>query len=179
MKVFISGGSKSGKTAYAEKMAIEMRKMSAPMYYIATMIPIDDEDNARIEKHQNDRYGRGFETIEAGRNILEAIKVCEKNATCLLDSVTALLANEIFTNDGSVDTKAAGRVGGELLQILANYDDIVIVSDNIYSDAFIYDDATELYRRELAKICKQIAGACDLVLEVFVGMIIAHKDEKE
>jgi adenosylcobinamide kinase/adenosylcobinamide-phosphate guanylyltransferase len=49
------------------------------------------------------------------------------------------------------------------------------VSDFIYSDAFIYDEFTENYRKSLAYIDRQCAQACDIVLEAYAGNIIAHK----
>ena len=41
----------------------------APLYYIATMIPHDHEDDARILRHRKERENWGFETIECGRDI--------------------------------------------------------------------------------------------------------------
>ena len=70
MRVFISGGCKNGKSMLAQRIAV---KQGAPLYYIATMIPYDDEDRARIRRHLKEREGWGFETIECGRNILSAL----------------------------------------------------------------------------------------------------------
>ena len=50
MNVFISGGAKNGKSTYAQTLAYDMAKeQKCPLYYVATMIPHDDEDRARIE----------------------------------------------------------------------------------------------------------------------------------
>jgi hypothetical protein len=51
----------------------------------------------------------------------------------------------------------------------------VIVSDFIYSDAFLYDDFTEAYRRGLAFIDKKVAELSDVVIEVCAGNSIIHK----
>ena len=56
MKVYISGGCKNGKSMLAQNLAKKLAG-DAPMYYIATMIPHDKEDNARIAKHIEDRDG--------------------------------------------------------------------------------------------------------------------------
>ena len=70
MNVFISGGAKNGKSSYAQDLAVQMAKeKKCPLYYVATMIPHDDEDRARIERHRRDRNGMGFRTIECGRDI--------------------------------------------------------------------------------------------------------------
>lgn len=65
MNVFISGGCKNGKSYYAQKRAQNMaRQLGKPLYYIATMIPRDEEDRARIRRHLAERDGWGFETLE-------------------------------------------------------------------------------------------------------------------
>jgi adenosylcobinamide kinase/adenosylcobinamide-phosphate guanylyltransferase len=53
--------------------------------------------------------------------------------------------------------------------------DIVIVSDYIYSDAILYDELTDAYRRGLAYIDRTLAAVCDVVLEVAFGSITLHK----
>ena len=54
MSVFISGGCKNGKSFYAQRIA---KAGGAPLYYIATMIPHDEEDLARIRRHRDERAG--------------------------------------------------------------------------------------------------------------------------
>jgi len=175
LKVFISGGCKSGKSLYAQRLSQKMQKPGAPLYYLATMIPTDNEDDERIARHQKEREGCGFETVEVGCDITAAVKQCDKQGIFLLDSVTALLANEMFGPDGRVMPDAFIKVAAQLTEVLNSINDIVIVSDYIYSDAIVYDDLTEAYRRGLAYIDKQAARLCDVVLEFCGGNSIAHK----
>lgn len=175
MKVFISGGCKNGKSRYAQILAKRMRKPAAPLYYLATMIPADDEDRLRIEEHRRQRSGWGFQTVEAGMNILEATKSCDAAASFLLDSVTALLANEMFDRQGNIMPDAPRKIAGELTELAEKVDDIVFVSDYIYSDACLYDPLTEAYRKGLAMIDRILARICDSVLELSAGNIIHHK----
>jgi len=160
---------------WAQRLSQRMRKPDAPLYYLATMIPTDSEDEARIIRHQQDREGWGFETVEVGRNILDVVNKCNRQGVFLLDSLTSLLANEMFMPDGHVEIDAYKRITGDLMQILNLIDDVVIVSDFIYSDAFLYDGLTESYRRGLAYIDRQMAGICDVVLEACGGVVIFHK----
>ena len=56
MNILISGGCKNGKSYYAQKLALSMaQEKSLPLYYLATMIPVDDEDRVRIERHLKER----------------------------------------------------------------------------------------------------------------------------
>jgi adenosylcobinamide kinase/adenosylcobinamide-phosphate guanylyltransferase len=164
MNIFISGGCKNGKSFYAQHLAKRQATGNLPLYYIATMEPADEEDDARILRHREERDGWGFITLEQSRDIgsLEA----DFTGSFLLDSVTALLSNEMFRRDGSVDRTAYLRVAEELEQLAEKSGNIVFVSDYIYSDALKYDELTELYRKGLAWIDRTLAKKCDAVIEV-------------
>ena len=95
MKVLISGGAKNGKSSYAQDLAVALSK-GGTHYYVATMIPADDEDRERIRLHLLDREGMGFETVECGRDILKCLELADPSGTFLLDSATALLLNALF-----------------------------------------------------------------------------------
>ena len=173
MHIYISGGCKNGKSHYAQRLA---KALGRPLYYVATMIPVDREDDARIARHVADRAGWGFETIECGRNILSAFDAADPKGSFLLDSVTALLANEMFAPDG-FDPTAPERVAADLEAFLRRSANAVLVSDYIFGDAAIYDEMTEAYVAGLAHIDRRIAAASDVLLEVSAGRVICHKGD--
>lgn len=171
MSTFISGGCKNGKSFYAQRIA---KAAGMPLYYVATMIPRDAEDAARIQRHRLERAGWGFETLECGADILSCLDRADPNGAFLLDSVTALLSNEMFTAAG-INAGAPEKVAGELAEFVRRAPKTVLVSDYIYSDANRYDDWTAAYRRGLAYIDRTLAAACDDVLEVVHGLVVVHK----
>jgi len=173
MSTFISGGCKNGKSFYAQRIA---KESGTPLYYIATMIPHDCEDDARILRHQQERDGWGFETLECGMDILSCLDKADANGSFLLDSVTALLSNEMFALDG-IHMEAHIKVAEELEEFVRRAPNTVLVSDYIYSDAMIYDELSEAYRRALAYVDKRLAKCCDNVIEVVNSQIILHKGE--
>ena len=193
MTVFVSGGCKNGKSSFAEELACWLRGLEGfserahnvrpyegsdrPLYYLATMISTDNEDDERIKRHQDQRAGMGFATIEAGRDILAATEHC--NGTLLLDSITALLANEMFGIgwDGELRLLAYIKVADDVVRLLDRFESAVVVSDYIYSDAMLYDDLTEEYRRGLAYVDRELARRCDAVVEVCQGQVIGHKND--
>ena len=65
MIVLITGGAKNGKSSLAQNLAVKLAE-GGKRYYIATMIPSDQEDRERIRRHIADRDGMGFETVEQG-----------------------------------------------------------------------------------------------------------------
>jgi len=179
MRVFISGGCKNGKSFYAQHLAMVLRmakkQKRKAFYYIATMKLVDAEDDKRILGHRREREGWEFITVEQPFNIEGILDKCDHNGTFLLDSLTALLANEMFPPGGVPKEHAAQKIKGGLLQIANNVRDMVIVSDYIYSDALLYDPLTENYRKSLAEIDRAAAESCDVVLEAAYTNIIVHK----
>jgi len=172
MNIFISGGCKNGKSYYAQKTAVEMAAADAvdKLYYVATMMPHDEEDEARIKRHIEERKGSGFITLEQPFDICACLdqQGIETEGVFLLDSVTALLNNEMFMK--GIDNGAAGRVAEELLTFAERTGKTLFVSDYIYSDGIIYDkDLTDDYRRGLAFIDRKLAAKCDKVVEIAYG----------
>lgn len=183
MNILISGGCKNGKSLYAQQIASDLADRG-PLYYIATMIPRDEEDRARIRRHIREREGWGFKTLEQGRYIVALTKRedVDLKGSFLLDSVTAVLENEMFpvaVRDGKAeflgeDEEAPGRVRAELTAFAEAVKQaggsVVFVSDSIFGDGFGYSASTENYRRALAEADRALARVCDSVTEVSYGI---------
>ncbi|MCD7859720.1 MAG: bifunctional adenosylcobinamide kinase/adenosylcobinamide-phosphate guanylyltransferase [Firmicutes bacterium] len=176
MTIFIIGGVKSRKSDYAQQLALRLAG-AQPHFYIATMLPHDEEDYARIRSHLARRAGMGFQTLEWGRHLLENLAASGLDGTFLLDSATALLSNELFPpeRDYAPDEGAAARCVRDLSSFVERVRNAVIVCDDIFSDAGRYDAITELYRRYLGEICQQMGARCDTVVEMLSGYPIIRK----
>lgn len=174
MNVFLAGGSKSGKSMLAQRIARAMCP-GAPRYYLATMIPHDAEDDARIARHRQERAGWGFETVECGVNILAALEKTDPAGVFLLDSVTALLSNEMFRADGTMDEDAGARLARELTELAEKTGNCVFVCDNIFADAGAYGEWTERYRQALGALGAALCRVCEAAGEVCCGVPVWHK----
>ena len=175
MKIFISGGAKNGKSMFAQEIA---KKLSCEghLWYLATMEPRDNEDDARVIRHRKEREGWGFKTVEWGRNIALHCEEFDCKGTYLVDSVTALLSNEMFGGmSGEPDKSAPERVAKDLIAFSETAKNVVFVSDNIFCDAAFYDEWTDSYREGLAFADRRIAEKCDVVAEFSCGQIIFYK----
>ncbi len=174
MNIFISGGCKNGKSFYAQRAAKEMaEEKDLPLYYIATMIPRDSEDRARIARHIDERRGWGFITIEQPVNLPE---ICKREDVCLegvflLDSVTAIMENEMFPREVEVsfDSEAVSKVKRDMLDFARATGNTIFVSDGIYGDGGEYSQSTETYRRGLAEVDRALAEMCERVVEISYG----------
>lgn len=188
MNVFISGGCKNGKSMYAQTIARDMAfEKDVDLFYLATMRPVDEEDLARIARHKKERDGWGFTTIEQSENICKCLDTELSSASLsnskvnpkgvfLLDSVTALLSNEMFKMDGTIDYEAPDRVAKQLKTFAELTGNTVFVSDYIYGDAAKYDSLTEAYRKGLALIDRTLAEISERVIEVSFGNVIDYKE---
>ncbi len=98
--IFITGGTRSGKSSFACKLAEEN---STNPVYLATARIWDDDFKERVERHQNDR-GDNWHTIEEEKNI-DKIKVGGK--TLVLDCITLWLTNIFHDNQYTLDKSLA------------------------------------------------------------------------
>ena len=176
MTCFISGGAKCGKSDLAQALTLSLAN-GGRHYYVATLISSGAEDDARIQKHLEDRAGMGFETVECFRNIMDCLKTADRDGAFLVDSVTSLIQNALFPAEKNyeMDIAAARRCAEELVAFAQTVRHGVFVSDYIYSDAERYSESTEMYRKCLADIDRRLAKICDTVIEVSGGQPIIYK----
>lgn len=176
MIVFICGGSKSGKSSLAQNISRALSKDN-PLYYVATMIPSDAEDKEKIRLHIEDRADMDFDTVECGTDIVTVLNTTDKNGTFMLDSVTALLTNEMYGNFMAfgADKSAGKRCTEQIKELAFSVENIVIVSDYIFTDANIYDEDTQFFIKSLAQIGNSIAQYADVVIEMNFGNATVHK----
>ena len=178
MTYFISGGAKCGKSSLAQDLSVALSK-GGKHYYVATLIPDGSEDHDRIRRHLEDREGMGFETVECFRNILDCLETADKNGVFLVDSVTSLIQNSLFPVEKNyeMDLAGANRCAVELIEFAKTVRHAVFVSDYIYSDAEVFSESTEQYRKCLADIDRRLAKVCDTVIEVSAGQLVIHKGD--
>lgn len=92
----ITGGTRSGKSSYAQKLAESKSKNPV---YLATARVWDEDFRLRIERHQNDR-GPHWINIEQEKEL----SACDVDGqTVLLDCITLWLTNIFFDNQFNAD----------------------------------------------------------------------------
>ncbi|NLW70611.1 MAG: adenosylcobinamide kinase/adenosylcobinamide-phosphate guanylyltransferase [Eubacteriaceae bacterium] len=149
------------------------------MCYLATMIPMDDEDLKRVSRHIADRQGWGFITIEEGLKLPRAAKALKGDEVVLFDSLTALVQNNMFEGGDYRPEYEAENIKEELKELAKACKHLIIVSDCIFSDALIYDEITEAFRRILGHAQIQAACVADVVLECAFSNIKVWKNEAD
>lgn len=176
MLVLITGGSCSGKSAYAEKQLYELGS-GKPQYYIATMHVGDAESRERVERHRLQREGKGFVTIEQYRDVrLAAGYMDGTGGAALLECMSNLVANEMF--DGEIPLSAEAveeKICGEIWELSRALDCLIVVTNNVFEDGGSYDETTTAWLEALGKINVRLAESADAVTEVVAGIPVFVK----
>ena len=172
MMHLVTGASASGKSAYAEDLLVLAK--SAEKYYIATMRPWGAEGAARVKKHRAMREGKGFQTIEAFHT-LDALHL-PGTGSLMLECMSNLLANEQFELGGT-DEEILDRIQQGIQNLKEQTEDLIIVTNEIFSDGCRYDAETFRYIRLLGNLNIRMAEEADAVTEVVYGIPIRRKGE--
>ena len=149
MLVLVIGGGGSGKSETAENIAVGF---GGKRTYIAAMEPFSDEAKARIERHRAARSEKGFETVERYTDI-NGLKI---RGTALLECMSNLLANEMFSPSGAGE-KAVDTVLCGIEHLARTCDNLVIVTNEIFSGDTKYLGDTKKYMKNLGYINRRIA----------------------
>jgi adenosylcobinamide kinase/adenosylcobinamide-phosphate guanylyltransferase len=159
MKVLVIGGTKSGKSKFAEELLVNFLE---PRYYIATMRPADKNAAERIQKHREMRQNKGFITIERFTNIGNAD--INPISAVLLECVSNLLANEMFETGGNYRE----RVIHGVTKLSNKCENIIIVTNEFEYAEIDYDEQTRVYIKAqsqindaLSQICGEVYKAAD------------------
>ena len=179
MIVLITGGSGSGKSAYAEEYTAQISGDSLK-YYLATMQVYDKEGQERVERHRRQRSGKGFLTIEQQSNICEALEKMEiSGQTALLECMSNLVANEMFSDETQKSCEAVtDKIIKEIGLLGRGLKNLVIVSNNVFEDGTVYDDTTMEYMRAMGSVNEKLAVMADKVVEIVVGIPLTIKEGK-
>ena len=161
MFTLIIGGAASGKSALAERIACALPE---PRIYLATMQAQDPESLKRVERHRMLRAGKGFQTAECPLRLQDA--ALPDRANVLLEDVSNLLANEMFSPDGGGAENALHGIEA----VLSRCANLVAVTNEVFSGGTDYAGDTLEYLAQLAWLNRVLAARSDTVAEVVCGL---------
>ncbi|MCX7614499.1 MAG: bifunctional adenosylcobinamide kinase/adenosylcobinamide-phosphate guanylyltransferase [Clostridiales bacterium] len=172
MLSLVIGGAASGKSEYAESLAINYR--IDRRIYLATMIPYDEECTARIARHREMRKEKGFQTVECYHSLFDV--TIPKGSVVLLECLSNLVANEMYAPNGARENTKEAIVLG-VNRICKNAEHVIIVSNDVFSSGELYESETMKYCKMLSAVNRDIAEMSDKVIEVVCSMPIIHKEK--
>lgn len=174
MFTVVTGGSGSGKSAFAENLIVA--DGNEKRIYIATMFPYDQESDQRIKRHRQMRKGKQFETVECYLN-LKDLEIAQ-GSSVLLECMSNLVANEMFMEKGAGEhTVEAVLAGIEMLRRRSAH--LCVVTNEIFSEAAFYEGDTRRYQEYLGQINRRMAEMADQAAEVVYGIPLWFKKAGE
>ena len=169
MLTLVLGGAASGKSEYAESLVLQA---TGPRFYLATMQVWDAECAARVEKHRRMRAEKRFETVECPLQ-LDAVRLPARG-TALLEDLGNLTANELYDPAGAGEN-AAGAILAGLDSLAAQCENLIVVSNEVFSGGADYAGDTERYLLALARVNNAFAARADRVVRVVCGIPVYYK----
>jgi adenosylcobinamide kinase/adenosylcobinamide-phosphate guanylyltransferase len=168
--IFITGGARSGKSRFAEKLA---EGFGAPLGYVATGMAGDTEMADRIRRHRL-RRGEKWQTLEEPHDVAGVLAGHDGHfRVMLLDCVTLWLTNLLLHYDDTARVLAEVRT---LAQALPTLTTPVILVSNEVGLGVVPENATARAFRDLAGEANELlAAVADEAYVVFSGLPLQLK----
>lgn len=179
-RTLILGGARSGKSAYAERLAIDSGK---EVVYLATATAGDAEMAARIAHHQGSRppeWTTVEEPLALGNQLL---RWSTPERLILVDCLTLWLSNLFFNGDASYPEVGA-------LTLPAQFDeqqdmltsalercagDVILVSNEIGLGLMPMGALSRRFMDEQGRLNQAMAAICDRAVFVAAGLPLTLK----
>jgi len=175
--IFITGGARSGKSNFAEKMAISLGK---PVAYIATGQPLDKEMAHRIKKHKG-RRPTDWENYEEPIEVRELVsRLGVKKEVILIDCLTLLVSNLLLRKENKVgDPNWEEEILLEIKRLAkVSYKvpaQVIIVSNEVGMGLVPDNPLGRVYRDILGRANSIIANKADEVFMMVSGIPLKIK----
>ncbi|SPB18734.1 bifunctional cobalamin biosynthesis protein [Caballeronia novacaledonica] len=175
---FILGGARSGKSAHAERLAVES---AMPVTYIATARIGDTEFAERVRLHRERRPAH-WSLVEAPLDLAGALREADRAGHCvLIDCLTLWLANLLFSSASASEEiavlpESARDAFAQFDAALAEvHGKVIVVSNEIGLGVVPLGSVTRLYVDELGRLNQRVAAASARATLMVAGLPLALK----
>lgn len=175
--ILVTGGARSGKSSFAEKLALKCGGGRAA--YIATAQIFDDEMAYRVKVHRS-RRGDEWQTFEAPFNAEEKISAAGKIfGAILFDCVTIYISNFLCAANLDDEAKLYRDLRGlieKLIDAAKNSDAVTIFVTNEVGAGIVPENKLARHFRDLAGLANQMLAAhADKVFLTVAGIAVDIK----
>lgn len=182
--ILITGGAKSGKSSYAEKL---VKELEGRVLYIATSIPFDEEMQLRVKRHKESRP-QEWDTFEGYKGLGRVIS--EKGRQykgILLDCITVMMTNLLLEytgiegdNSSNEDfIKAENAIEKEISELMEGISKteaaVIIVTNELGSGIVPENPLARAFRDIAGRMNQYIAERCDEVYITVCGIPLKLK----
>jgi adenosylcobinamide kinase/adenosylcobinamide-phosphate guanylyltransferase len=181
MAILVTGGARSGKSTFAEKLAVHLNEKQG--IYIATAQIYDEEMRERILLHQEQRHRSGFNwmTIEEPYELSEQLKQLSESdgdvPIVLVDCLTLWLSNWLlrYEHDPDKDAKLTRKVDDLLAAVSSCKGHLLLVTNEVGSGIVPEYPLGRSFRDLAGKMNQRLAEVCEQVFLVTSGIPVELK----
>ena len=173
--VFVLGGARSGKSAWAESRALEMEQNGATIIYLATYeLRADDaEMRDRIARHRS-RRPASWSTVEAPYELEKAVRDLEEGSVLLVDCLSMWVSNLLLLLSVQGESGGAVEITERVKRFLEaarrSHGDVIVVSSEVGCGVVPPSNLGRLYRDALGWANQMAAQAADEVWFLVAGL---------
>ena len=166
--IFVTGGVRSGKSAFAESYVKRYKKNHQPVY-IASGVAFDEEMRKRIQRHRQDRQEDAWLTLEVSDAFPQVFMELHRGHILLWDCLTTWLTN-LLVEELPVEEMLA-KLKWQLEDWRKKEITVVLVSNEVL-DAGVSEYAfTGNYQQLLGELNQWLVAFCDEAYELDYGII--------
>jgi adenosylcobinamide kinase/adenosylcobinamide-phosphate guanylyltransferase len=169
----ILGGARSGKSAFAEKLALASGQ---PVTYIATAQVYDTEFGTRVDQHKTRRPAH-WATVEQSFNLAEALQTHAKADTCIIvDCLTLWLAQCICPDCDRPEGLDWQHERNTLLETLPKLEGtILLVSNEVGMGIVPLGEINRQFQDEQGRLNQAVAACVNQVSFIAAGLPLTLK----
>lgn len=163
---FVTGGARSGKSAYALRLAAGA---GTPVALIATAEARDDEMRARIEAHQRERPA-SWRTVEEPLDLAGALRSLGRGEFAIVDCLSLWVSNLL---EAAHDAAAIEQRASEAAAVAAGHDGgCVAVSNEVGMGIVPMNALARSYRDIIGRVNAIWAEAADDAFFAVAGRVL-------
>jgi len=169
--VLVTGGCRSGKSAYAESL---VEAAPGRRVYVATCPVIDEELRQRVELHRQRRAAKQWATIEEQVDLEKAIRAASGYGVVLVDCLTLWINNLMYQAEregGTFDeTQAAERSGRVVAAALDHPGTVIFVTNEVGLGVVPENAGARQFRDLVGRANQTFAAGATIVALVSCGI---------
>lgn len=181
MIILVTGGARSGKSTFAEKLCMSR---SSEAIYMATAEAYDQEMSERIRAHRSQREDGAYlwhtieEPIEVAETLQGLMEATLPVPTILLDCLTMWLSNILLAKEQEGHAAIMDEMD-RLVRSVEDYTGLIILVTNEVGDGIVPEYRLGRLYRDYAGILNQrMAAISQEVFLVTVGIAIELKSKE-